>query len=276
MIKEYKGIYHLIATDGFDREYFNFEGTRDFVPEEWVTMSGVKLAYIDAITTLFRDDKDFRCSLNKGIDDERRLSIVYVANGSKAKFERKLDPVFDNEELNKIATAATKTKSHGTEINLEDETTKKVLNRIFQEIQCRGSDFSYEACNSSLVNHQLSDYSKEKISQFHHNTAYLERNYNYQFRLFTIAFKSYKEFRALYLNYVAYKNNLYRGTEIPKKASELGNISRAKEVEKPIVSAPTVEEKAKVKVLDKKKETRKRKALEQCEGQLSMFPLIEK
>ena len=38
---DYKGIYHLIATDGFDREYFNFEGLRRFLPKDWVTTSGV-------------------------------------------------------------------------------------------------------------------------------------------------------------------------------------------------------------------------------------------
>ena len=255
MMNDYKGIYHLIATDSNnEREYFNFEGKRGFMPREWVTMSGVKLAYIDAITTLFDSDADFRCALDGGEDYGYKMNIVYVSNGSKAKFERKLDPIFKDDTLREIAEKAIK-KTGGTYLDLNDTKTREVLNKIFKEVQVRASDFTYEAINSKLANHQMSDHSKEVLNRFHHNTAYTEREYYYQLRLFSNAFKSYKEFRALYQNYIAYKNNLYKGTELPLKKT-------------------VKEDKPKVKTLEKKKEAKKRDSLKQCEGQMSMFDLL--
>lgn len=263
---DYKGIYHLIATDGFDREYFNFEGLRRFLPKDWVTTSGVKLAYIDALTSLFKDEDDFKCSVRDGVKEGYKLNIVYVCNGSKAKFERKLDPVFDDEELAKIAERALK-KTGGTYIDTNDETTRRALVRMFREIQNRSSDFYYETINNNLVNLQISDHNKDKIEAFHNNTAYTEREFNRQYILFSQAFKSYKEFRALYLNYKAYKNNLYKGTEVPRK-----NIQSSTTTTTTVTTQ--VEEKSKVKSIGKKPISKKQQKLQQCEGQLSVFDLL--
>ena len=264
---DYKGIYHLIATNGFEREYFNFEGKRRFVPKEWVTTSGVKLAYIDALTTMF-EEEEFRSSVRDGVKENYKLNIVYVCNGSRAKIERVLDPVYGDSDLAKIAERALK-KTGGTYIDLNDDTTRRALLRIFREIQARNSAFTYETINNNLVNLQISDHNKDKIDEFHNNTAYTEREFNRQYILFSQAFKSYKEFRAIYLNYKAYKSNLYKGTEVSKGSNQY--TQQAPTVTPVIVQT---QENETGKSLVKKKTSKKVQKLQQCEGQLSVFDLL--
>ena len=234
-----KGIYHLVTTDlGGNREYFNFVGRRRFLCREFVTQSGVKLAAIDALTCLFKDEKDFKATLNDGtLEYDKDIKIVY-----KNKEEKTLDPVYDNDELRTIANRAIE-KNGGSYIDEYDHTTRLALDRIFKEIQNRGSNFSYEVINSDKLNHQLNNHSKDAVTEFHNNTAYTERNYNYQFRIFAGQFKSYKEFRALYLAYKDYKKSLYKME---------------------VVSKPYDKEKT-LKKLDVNKPT---------EGQISMFDLL--
>ncbi len=222
-----KGRYQLIATgpDNY-REYFNFEGRKRFVPKEWVTFSNVKLACIDSLTCLFENEYDFKCALHDGMEEDRdKLSIIYNVNG-----ERKLYPVYNDEELKVVADRAI-AKTGGTTIDKDDITTRRIMNSIFREIQNKSSNFSYEAANSQIVNEQLNNHSKEVIDKFNYDTAYTKRSYNAQFQLFMAAFESYKEFRALYLAYKSYYKRMNKHVEIEKPVSKEKTLEKTKTFE---------------------------------------------
>ncbi len=222
-----RGIYHLIDEDKDtkEREYLNFGSRKRFLDLKDCDNPNTSLSVIDSLTTLFLDEKDFRSYLKDDMETyrDRLIYITYKNNG-----EKKLACVYNDKVLHDIAEKTL--GSQGGSVNLSDNLTKSYLYSMFREIKDPNSTFVDEVLARTKPSYSINDHNKELISEIRSDTAYTQNYENFQLTRFLRNFTSYKEFRALYLNYKEYKKRmeLKRQKEYDENKEELKQLIKSK------------------------------------------------
>ena len=211
------GKYRLIqeCKENGERVYFNFDAMQfyDYTEKE---NKQVSLATIDCITTLYLSEQDFINYLRKsGYDvEDATMFIAY-----KYKGERKLSPVFNDSVLNRVSKT-TLGKEDGR-VDTEEPFVNELLYKMFRRLIVPNNglferiDYKYRANSNTYGvsdhNLQFLDYLQDDV---YNGEAKDER---FHFERFKKHFSSYKEFRALYLNYVQYEKSLEKKTDQEKQ-----------------------------------------------------------
>jgi hypothetical protein len=214
-----RGIYHLILENIKEggREYLDFTGRRRFLPIEYTTRYSVPLSEIDEFTTQYQNEQSMRKSLDHSdIDPLYKAYITYNYCG-----EKKLSCLYNDSMLQHIASKTIGVK-RGC-INMADTDTKIVLFNIYKEISDRKSKLTEEILGKTKNSYSINVHNKELIADIHVNQPHTERMLSYQFTQFVKAFTSYKEFRALYINYKEYKKK-YDKEDINVYETEKSNV----------------------------------------------------
>ncbi len=185
------------------KSYFDFDSpifTGDKV-------ENVSLAKIDAETTKYRDQKDFYIN-TLGSKMGSELVIAYNQLG-----EKRLKVVFDDEFLNHLANH-TVGKEDGS-IDTKDAKIGDMMYRIFCHFRDKDSgllrqieEMRIRDDDTYSINDHNFEFIRDISSEFQKLYDGVYKSYNGQkvYNDFKKHFKSYKEFRALYLNYKLYTN----------------------------------------------------------------------
>lgn len=201
----HKGRYKLISENLIDssREVFDFSSdVKNFVSEDEDVMS-VSAATIDAFTTVFPSSEYLGAYLNKksSIDREEREKQYYICYPQKSTKEiARLNTVWDDPVLNEIASNA-----KGGRVNFNNPTTKETFNSMMNLAHNRSSKFGTSLLVSSNNDYRLNDYTKNLLKKFVFQTAAYESFLDLKIRE---TFSNYREYRALYLSYKRYLQNL--------------------------------------------------------------------
>ena len=228
-----KGNYRLVQEDKeFGRKvYYNFvcEGRGGFYDYDVKDNKQVSLAKIDSLTTQFKSEKDFLDHLkHTGFDSEE--ATMYITYNYKG--ENRLDPVFNSPTLQKIARSALGEKNG--KVNPNDRETAFIFQRMFKLCKDKHNslleqledniNYGSIAFKSEIVDSR--NYEDKTYSINFHSYDFIKdmrdkmKNYKdepYYYRKFVLAFTSYKEFRALFLNCVEYANKKKKQEEVYRK-----------------------------------------------------------
>ena len=195
------GIYNLVEEHKQTKErmYMDFEGRKDFKPIEFTTSFRVPLALIDVLTCSYQNEATFRAYLDRDNTDYQNnrdymIYITYRNNG-----EKKLSCIYNDETLAHIASKTIGLK-RGL-VNMSDDTTRRVMFDMYEEVSNRCSSFAEEVIARNKNSYLVNVHNKDMIAELHADQPYTQRAKKSQFERFAKNFSSYKEFRALYANY---------------------------------------------------------------------------
>jgi hypothetical protein len=206
-VDEY-GNYHLVkeTLETGEREYMDFQGKKCFLPKEYTVKTNVPLSVIDEFTCHFVNEDHMRLAITKEDDMGNHKNKMYITYNYEG--ERRLSCVYDDEVLAHVASKTVGSKK--SQINTNDSQTMSIAYAMFNEILRFGSTFATDATKGDNSNsYSINNHNVKLLRELHRTPPKKESE---AFRLFRgrflkdNAFGSYKEFRALYLNYKQYKN----------------------------------------------------------------------
>ncbi|MBR1386672.1 MAG: hypothetical protein IJ568_07575 [Bacilli bacterium] len=198
-----KGRYFLKRENIYKEEieFFNFK-TMDFEDKR---NEGVMLSTIDSMTTLFSDGDELERYLSKDTRKEHMYKYIIVYRNNKNEEERELNPVWDDMKLNAIS------KISDGKINYDNNIMIELAEEIFDEIKKPNSLLARKIVKAKKNDLKLDDYNKKLVG------ALASSKRSPFIGDLTEAFSSYKEFRALYLNYKENQNKKDDWKEILRK-----------------------------------------------------------
>ena len=186
-----------------NKSYFDFDSpifTGDKV-------ENVSLATIDAETTRYRNQEEF---FNETLGSKRGSELVIAYNQLG---EKHLNVVFDDEFLNYVANH-TFGKQDGS-IKINDAKIGEKMLTIFRYFKDKNSELfkqieemRFRDNDTYTINDHNYEFVRDISSEFQKVCDGCYKSYNGQkvYNDFKKHFSSYKEFRALYLNYKLYTN----------------------------------------------------------------------
>ena len=182
--------YNLIREDVDNEylEYFDFE-TMSFINK---ITKGVELSTIDALTTMFTDDKELNNYIEK-VDSEYNYTYKIIYTTSKKKEEKVLKVIWDDVTLSSISKLA------DGKVDFVSDYNYYVFLAIIDAIKNNKNGLVKRISSSKKESYRLSDQNR-KIIEFIANSKE-----EIPFKALIEVFSDYKEFRALYLNF-KYKN----------------------------------------------------------------------
>ena len=187
--------YNLIREDVDNEylEYFDFE-TMSFINK---ITKGVDLSTIDALTTMFIDDKELNNYIEK-VDSEYNYTYKIIYTTSKKKEEKVLKVIWDDVTLSSISKLA------DGKVDFVSDYNYYVFLAIIDAIKNNKNGLVKRISSSKKESYRLSDQNR-KIIEFIANSKE-----EIPFKALIEVFSDYKEFRALYLNFKYYnlENNL--------------------------------------------------------------------
>lgn len=193
--------YNLIREDVDNEylEYFDFE-TMSFINK---ITKGVELSTIDALTTMFTDDKELNNYIEK-VDSEYNYTYKIIYTTSKKKEEKVLKVIWDDVTLSSISKLA------DGKVDFVSDYNYYVFLAIIDAIKNNKNGLVKRISSSKKESYRLSDQNR-KIIEFIANSKE-----EIPFKALIEVFSDYKEFRALYLNFKYYnlENNLSLNEQI--------------------------------------------------------------
>lgn len=193
--------YNLIREDVDNEylEYFDFE-TMSFINK---ITKGVELSTIDALTTMFTDDKELNNYIEK-VDSEYNYTYKIIYTTSKKKEEKVLKVIWDDVTLSSISKLA------DGKVDFVSDYNYYVFLAIIDAIKNNKNGLVKRISSSKKESYRLSDQNR-KIIEFIANSKE-----EIPFKALIEVFSDYKEYRALYLNFKYYnlENNLSLNEQI--------------------------------------------------------------
>lgn len=184
--------YYLIKVDSNtgDIEYFDFE-TMDFLSEK---KEAVPLSTIDALTTLFANGQelDNYLSRKETVEREYHYSFEIIFKSKENEPEKSMKPVWNDYILNSIS------KISDNEVDFTNDKNYETLITIIDTIKKPKSTLARKIAGAEKEATRLTDGNKKIIG------ILAKTNKSVPIVGLMLVFASYKEFRALYLNYKEY------------------------------------------------------------------------
>ena len=198
-----KGRYTLCVYNPIldQEEVLDFVGSSvDFVPRSAASDCKAPISVIDEFTTAFDSYYAFKAYLDKGSFVERdemvaKTTIEYKSN-STGKVES-LETVYCDDTLNTIAKNAKDGK-----VDFSCEVTDDVFREIYHELRYGDKSLRDMLAHPKNRSYSVNEHNKALLRKI----PYIDPNEDErQICVYRQNFASYREFRALYLNYKDYK-----------------------------------------------------------------------
>ena len=199
------GTYYLIKENIEEDklEIFNFE-IMDFAKME---KRGTALSTIDSMTSLFEDEKAFENYLKREEIDEEETEYDYkiLYRDKRRKKDIYLPVIWNDMNISSLSRLANGTVDYTSENNFE------LINKIINEIKNVSNGLAKKIATSKKSATEISDNNKKIV------TLIASSKKEVPFGTIIDAFRSYKEIRALYLNYKDREYELLDYKEMLKK-----------------------------------------------------------
>ncbi len=171
-------------------EYFDFTSMK-FNDSK---LRSTTFSTIDAMTTLFDDERDFEFYINP--TDESNITYNYkiMSRCDKKENYKYYNVIWNDYKLNALS------KITDDRVDFSLPIVYSIFDEIISEIKKIGSGFALSIECSKSNDKRLNDYSKKLIGALASNKDALSTS------VLVDAFSDYKEIRALYLNFKGYQN----------------------------------------------------------------------
>lgn len=168
---------------------------------------GTALSTIDSMTSLFEDEKAFENYLKKEEIDEEETEYDYkiLYRDKRRKKDIYLPVIWNDMNISSLSRLANGTVDYTSENNFE------LINKIINEIKNVSNGLAKKIATSKKSATEISDNNKKIV------TLIASSKKEVPFGTIIDAFRSYKEIRALYLNYKDREYELLDYKEMLKK-----------------------------------------------------------